>query len=70
MFAVAQNELSKAYRNARARFDIYMTTLEQIVEEDFPVGDEPAGVTRYDVDALNDLANRIGALVAGYYSRE
>lgn len=69
MFAVAQNELGKAYHNARSRLDSYMTALDQIVAEDFPAGDEPGKVTRYHVDALNDLANRIGALVEGYEKR-
>ena len=56
-----------AYRAAWAAFWGNMTALEQIVEEDFPDGASDAiAPTRYQVDAIRDLGNRVGALVEGY----
>ena len=56
-----------AYRAAWAAFWGNMTALEQIVEEDFPDGaNEAIAPTRYQVDAIRDLGNRVGALVEGY----
>ena len=44
-----------------------VTALQQIVIEDFPDGDnETIAPTRYQVDAIRDLGNRVGALVEGY----
>ena len=58
-----------AYRAAWATFWGNMTALEQIVEEDFPDGaNEAIAPTRYQVDAIRDLGNRVGALVEGYSS--
>ena len=58
-----------AYRAAWAAFWGNMTALEQIVEEDFPDGaNEAIAPTRYQVDAIRDLGNRVGALVEGYSS--
>lgn len=61
------NANKEAYRDAWAAFWGNMTALEQIVAEDFPDGDA-AGIapTRYQVDALRDLGNRLAALVEGY----
>ena len=43
------------------------TTLAQVVIEDFPDPDDPeTRPTRYEVDAIRDLALREGALVEGY----
>jgi len=56
-----------AYRQAWSRFWGNMTALEQIVTEDFPDGDAAdIAPTRYQVDAVRDLAARVGALVEGY----
>ena len=56
-----------AYRDVWAMFWGNMTALEQIVEEDFPDGaNEAIAPTRYQVDAIRDLGNRVGALVEGY----
>lgn len=56
-----------AYRAALSAFWGNMTALEQIVEEDFPDGaNEAIAPTRYQVDALRDLAGRLGALVEGH----
>jgi len=58
-----------AYRAAWATFWGNVTALTQIVEEDFPDGDGRAiAPTRYQVDAIRDLSNRVGALVEGYSS--
>ena len=58
-----------AYRAAWATFWGNVTALTQIVEEDFPDGDGRAiAPTRYQVDAIRDLGNRVGALVEGYSS--
>ncbi len=43
------------------------TTLSQVVIEDFSDPDDPeTRPTRYEVDAIRDLALREGALVEGY----
>lgn len=56
-----------AYRAAWATFWGNVTALEQIVQEDFPDGDgRGIAPTRYQVDAIRDLGNRVGALVEGY----
>ena len=56
-----------AYKAALSMFWGNMTALEQIVEEDFPDGaNEAIAPTRYQVDAIRDLGNRVGALVEGY----
>jgi hypothetical protein len=56
-----------AYKAALSAFWGNMTALEQIVEEDFPDGaNETIAPTRYQVDAIRDLGNRVGALVEGY----
>lgn len=56
-----------AYRAALSMFWGNMTALEQIVEEDFPDGaNETIAPTRYQIDAIRDLSNRVGALVEGY----
>lgn len=55
------------YRAAWSLFWGNMTALEQIVKEDFPDGDaDEVAPTRYHVDALRDLAGRLGALVEGH----
>ena len=55
-----------AYRAAWATFWGNVTALTQIVEEDFPDGDgRGIAPTRYQVDAIRDLGNRVGALVEG-----
>jgi hypothetical protein len=56
-----------AYRAVWSMFWGNVTALQQIVEEDFPDGAGDAiAPTRYQVDAVRDLGNRIGALVEGY----
>ena len=56
-----------AYRAAWATFWGNVTALEQIVQEDFPDGDgRGIAPTRYQVAAIRDLGNRVGALVEGY----
>ena len=56
-----------AYRAVWATFWGNVTTLQQIVEEDFPDGaGDGIAPTRYQVDAVRDLGNRVGALVEGY----
>jgi hypothetical protein len=56
-----------AYRDVWAAFWGNVTALQQIVIEDFPDGDNEAiAPTRYQVDAIRDLGNRVGALVEGY----
>ena len=56
-----------AYRAVWSAFWGNVTALQQIVIEDFPDGDnETIAPTRYQVDAIRDLGNRVGALVEGY----
>lgn len=56
-----------AYRAVWATFWGNVTALQQIVEEDFPDGaGDGIAPTRYQVDAVRDLGNRVGALVEGY----
>lgn len=50
-------------------FDVGMDALRQIVASDFPEAENPAAVTRYDVDMMRGLAQQIAALVAGYERR-
>lgn len=65
--AAARIELRREYRRWVGEFWRTHTTLAQIVVEDFPDADDAeAEVTRYDVDAMRDLALRVGALVEGY----
>lgn len=58
---------AEAYRQAWRLFWASLDELEAIVRGDFPNA-EAAGVapTRYQVDALRDLGNRLAALVEGY----
>lgn len=65
----AQAELDRQYRAARSMFDSGMDALRQIVASDFPEAENPAAVTRYDVDMMRGLAQQIAALVAGYERR-
>jgi hypothetical protein len=59
--------MPNAYRDVWAAFWGNVTALQQIVIEDFPDGDNEAiAPTRYQVDAIRDLGNRVGALVEGY----
>lgn len=60
----AQALVNKEYNRWLDAFWERSTTLIQIVTEDFPPEDGPA--TRYDVDAMRDIAARIGALLEGY----
>ena len=56
-----------AYRIVWSAFWGNVTALQQIVIEDFPDGASDAiAPTRYQVDAIRDLGNRVGALVEGY----
>lgn len=68
MNAIAQQELAKQYRGALDRFNSYFEAVRTIVKDDFP-SKSADGVTRYHVDALNDLTQRLAALVEGYESR-
>lgn len=64
--AAGQIELRKEYRKWVSRFWENNAALAQIVVEDFPDPDEvEARPTRYDVDAMRDLALRMGELVEG-----
>lgn len=70
MTAARLIELRRAYREWVGRFWECSTALSQIVVEEFPDPDDgEAEVTRYDVDAMRDLALRVGALVEGYDAR-
>ena len=56
-----------AYRVAWATFWTNMASLGAIVTEDFPDGGKDGiAPTKYQVDAIRDLGNRVGALVEGY----
>ena len=67
MSTVGQVELRKEYRRWVERFWEKSTRLAQIVTEDFPDPDDvEARPTRYQVDAMRDLALRIGELSEGY----
>ena len=67
MTAARQIELRREYREWVGRFWECSMTLSQIVVEEFPDADDAEDeVTRYDVDAMRDLALRVGALVEGY----
>ena len=68
--STAQLELVKVYKRERNRFYEFEAAMLQIVEEDFPQLDaQPETVTRWHVDALRDLTNRIAALVEGWSGR-
>lgn len=65
--AAAQVELRKEFRKWLDLFWKNNASLAQVVTEDFPDPDDgEARPTRYDVDSIRDLAQRIGALVEGY----
>ena len=57
-----------AYRDVWSTFWGNVTALQQIVIEDFPDGAPGVAITptRYQVDAVRDLGQRVGALVEGY----
>jgi hypothetical protein len=62
----AQVELRRVYRVWYDQFRAVSRLLDRIVAEDFPnPDDEAAEPTRYDVDAMRDLAGQLGALVVG-----
>jgi hypothetical protein len=64
---VAQAELAKQYRNARARFWGFMTAVERIAIEDYPGDDAPQEtITRYDLDSILGLTSQLSALVEGH----
>lgn len=70
MIAAAQIEMRRQYREWNSKFWEYHTSLSQIVLEDFPNPDDAQTVpTRYQLDALRDLALRQEALVEGYESQ-
>lgn len=60
----AQALVNKEYNRWLDAFWERSATLAQIVTEDFPPEGGPA--TRYHVDAMRDIAARIGALLEGY----
>ena len=63
----AEIEVRREFRKWVEVFWKNHTTLSQVVIEDFPDPDDPeARPTRYNVDAIRDLALRQGALVEGY----
>lgn len=67
MTAARRIELRREYREWVRMFWERNTALSQIVVEEFPDADDAEDeVTRYDVDAMRDLALRVGALVEGY----
>lgn len=65
---VSQQILVERYRNTLYRFKAFHQSLARLVAEDFP-NESGEGVTRYHVDALNDLTARLSALVDGYEGR-
>lgn len=67
MNAEGQRQVAAEYRRERSRFFENEAALLQIVEEDFPGEEAAEEVTRFHRDALRDLANRIEAMVAGWY---
>lgn len=71
MTAAGQIELRKEYRRWVNRFWENNTVLAQVVSEEFPNPDDAeARPTRYHVDAMRDLALRMGELVEGYDAGE
>ena len=65
--AAARIEMRRQYREWANRFWQNHTALSQIVLEDFPDPDDlEAQPTRYQLDAMRDLALRQGALIEGY----
>jgi hypothetical protein len=68
--AAGQIELRKEYRKWVNRFWEKSTELAQLVTEEFPDPDDAAArPTRYHVDAMRDLALRMGELVEGHDDR-
>lgn len=68
--SAAAIELRRAYKRWLEMFWEGHTTLAQIVTEDFPdAEDMEARPTRYEVDAMRDLAQSVAALVVGYEQR-
>ena len=67
MTTIAQVELRREFRKWLDLFWENNASLAQVVTEDFPDPDDAeARPTRYDIDSIRDLAQRIGALVEGY----
>ena len=64
--SAAQMELARVYRRELNRFHEFETAVVQIVEEDLPDGTRPEAVTRWHLDTLKDLTNRLSALVEGW----
>ena len=64
--SAAQMELARVYRRELNRFHEFETAVVQIVEEDLPDGEAAEAVTRWHLDTLKDLTNRLVALVEGW----
>ena len=64
--SAAQMELAKVYRRELDRFYSFETAVVQIVEEDLPDGEAAEAVTRWHLQALRDLTNRLSAPVEGW----
>jgi hypothetical protein len=63
-------ELTRQYETALGQLYGGLTTIEQILAEDFPGFDAaPGAVTRYHVDAVRDLGARVSALIEGYENK-
>lgn len=69
--AAGQIELRKEFRRWVNQFWEKNTRLAQVVSEEFPDPDSlDENPTRYHVDAMRDLALRMGELVEGYDAGE
>jgi hypothetical protein len=65
--STAQAELANVYRRELHRFHEFTEAIRQIVDEDFPAPDARSGVvTRWHVDALRGMSDRLSALIEGY----
>lgn len=58
--------MAARYEAALEAVTRYMAALSSIVAQDFPEAANSAQVTRNQVAAMVDLAERLGALVGGY----
>ncbi len=75
MYNSSQNETQAAARDAELRrvysvewYGVHgaLTTIDQLLAEDFPAPDGAAVPTRYQVDALRGLKSELSALVEGW----
>lgn len=64
--APGQRLLAEKYARTVAAVRENLEAIARLVADDFPAPDDTTAITRYHVDAMNDLNGQLAALVWGY----